>query len=92
MNYDDLITLTTDVGCLLLANGGEIYRVEESMQRIFRAYGVNTGEIFAIPTCINVTITTPAGKPVTLIRRIPCLLYTSPSPRDMRRSRMPSSA
>ena len=23
---------------------------------------------------------------------IPCLLYTSPSPRDMRRSRMPSSA
>ena len=24
--------------------------------------------------------------------RLPCLLYTSPSPRDMRRSRMPSSA
>ena len=23
---------------------------------------------------------------------VPCLLYTSPSPRDMRRSRMPSSA
>ncbi len=23
---------------------------------------------------------------------LPCLLYTSPSPRDMRRSRMPSSA
>ena len=31
----------------------------------------------------------------TLLRRIQplaCLLYTSPSPRDMRRSRMPSSA
>ena len=26
------------------------------------------------------------------IRAITCLLYTSPSPRDMRRSRMPSSA
>ena len=25
-------------------------------------------------------------------RYLPCLLYTSPSPRDMRRSRMPSSA
>ena len=25
-------------------------------------------------------------------RNKPCLLYTSPSPRDMRRSRMPSSA
>ena len=28
---------------------------------------------------------------VTLLASI-CLLYTSPSPRDMRRSRMPSSA
>ena len=26
------------------------------------------------------------------IKKKPCLLYTSPSPRDMRRSRMPSSA
>ena len=26
------------------------------------------------------------------LRDIDCLLYTSPSPRDMRRSRMPSSA
>lgn len=70
MNYDELIILATDVGCLLLSNGGEIYRAEESMQRIFRAYGVKTGEVFAIPTCINVTITTPDGHPVTLIKRI----------------------
>ena len=26
------------------------------------------------------------------VQRTDCLLYTSPSPRDMRRSRMPSSA
>ena len=26
------------------------------------------------------------------VNYMPCLLYTSPSPRDMRRSRMPSSA
>ena len=34
-------------------------------------------------------------KPLTLPKALPnmaCLLYTSPSPRDMRRSRMPSSA
>ena len=31
--------------------------------------------------------------PATTLRSLgPCLLYTSPSPRDMRRSRMPSSA
>ena len=28
----------------------------------------------------------------TLVVLLHCLLYTSPSPRDMRRSRMPSSA
>ena len=27
-----------------------------------------------------------------IVNNKPCLLYTSPSPRDMRRSRMPSSA
>ena len=27
-----------------------------------------------------------------IAHKYPCLLYTSPSPRDMRRSRMPSSA
>ena len=31
-------------------------------------------------------------KQVALEHQLPCLLYTSPSPRDMRRSRMPSSA
>ena len=28
----------------------------------------------------------------TNVMFVPCLLYTSPSPRDLRRSRMPSSA
>ena len=28
----------------------------------------------------------------TMVKSMACLLYTSPSPRDMRRSRMPSSA
>lgn len=69
MNYDDLINTTTEAGYMLLANGAEIYRVEESMQRIFRAYSVESSEIFAIPTCIYVTISTPEGRPVTKIKR-----------------------
>ncbi len=70
VNYDDLISTATEVGYLLLRNGAEIYRVEDSMQRIFRAYGVETGEVFAIPTCIFVTVTTPQGRPVTKIKRL----------------------
>lgn len=70
MNYEDLINTATDVGYMLLANGAEIYRVEESMQRIFLAYAVETGEIFVIPTCIYVTISTPDGRPITKIKRL----------------------
>ena len=33
-----------------------------------------------------------AGQTITLNSALPCLLYTSPSPRDQRGSRMPSSA
>lgn len=71
MNYEELINTAVDVGYLLVSNGAEIYRVEESMQRIFNAYGVKNGEVFAIPTFINVTICTPQGRPVTQIRRVP---------------------
>lgn len=70
MNYEDLINTAVDVGYLLISNGGEIYRAEESMLRIFRAYGVDTGEVFAIPTFINATVSTPQGRPVTKLRRI----------------------
>lgn len=71
MNYSDLINIVTDVGYLLMENGAEIYRVEESMQRLFRAYGVQGSDVYAIPNCITVTICALDGKPLTKIKRIP---------------------
>ena len=42
---------------------------------------------------LRTTITTAAKRAgATLLNLITCLLYTSPSPRDRTRSRMPSSA
>ena len=45
---------------------------------------------------INAQILTSSKHPIIIINTddedIPCLLYTSPSPRDKRQSRMPSSA
>lgn len=70
LDYDALLTLTTEIGYRLQINGAEIYRVEESMQRILQAYGVQGGEVFAIPSCIIVGLTTPDGQPLTRIRRI----------------------
>ena len=71
LDYDALLRLTAEVGYRLQVNGAEIYRVEESMQRILRAYGAWSGEVFAIPSCIIVSLTTPEGQPITRIRRIP---------------------
>ena len=70
MDYDKLINLATDMGYRLLECGGEIYRVEESVQRILRAYGLNTGEVFAIPNCIIVSMVTPTGRTFTRVRRM----------------------
>ena len=70
MDYDRLILMASDLGHLLLSSGAEIYRVEESMNRILIAYGVEQNDVFAIPNCIFITITTPGGKTITKIRRV----------------------
>ena len=61
MDYDRLLNLTTDLGYQLMASGAEIYRVEESMHRVLNAYGLERPEVFAIPNCIIVSVTTPQG-------------------------------
>lgn len=71
MDYNRLLNLSTEIGYRLLENGAEIYRVEESVQRILRAYGLNTGEVFAIPNCLISSLVTPAGQALTRIRRMP---------------------
>ena len=48
-------------------------------------------ELFELGDIISFTLTTGENVKAKAIRET-CLLYTSPSPRDMRRSRMPSSA
>lgn len=70
MNYDDLLNLSTEIGYRLLENGGEIYRVEESISRILQAYGIQNGDVFTIPSCIIVTIQADSGHPLTRIKRI----------------------
>ena len=71
MNYDKLVNTVADIGNLLIANGAEIARAEESMRRVFFAYGAEDGQVFAIPTFLSVCVTTADGHPVTTIRRIP---------------------
>ena len=56
MDTEKLLNFTCEMGRCLLQNGAEIYRVEESIHRILRAYGYQQTEIFAIPSCIIINI------------------------------------
>lgn len=68
--YDELINAAVAVGRSLLENGAEIYRVEESIQRILLAYGVLEADVFAIPSCIIVSLTRGDGSVLTKTKRI----------------------
>lgn len=69
MDYNTLLDFSTDLGYELAMCGAETFRVEESIRRILKAYGVQA-EVFAIPNCLTVSIETAEGKPMTRMRRI----------------------
>lgn len=71
MDYDKLLNMATELGYQLMASGAEIYRVEESIYRLLRAYGLEDPQVFAIPNALIVSVTTPQGHPITRMSRIP---------------------
>ncbi len=71
MEHDKLLNLSMEIGYQLMVSGGEIYRAEDSVNRLLRAYGLDSGEVFAIPNCLNVSVLGEDGAPITRIRRIP---------------------
>ena len=70
MTSDELLEISTTLGYMLLENGAEIYRVEESIARVLQSYGIPNTEVFATPTCIITTITTSDGQSHTRLKRI----------------------
>lgn len=70
MDYDKLLNIAVELGCQLMFSGAEIYRVEESMGRLLQAYDLVSPEVFTVPNCVIVSITTPQGHPITRMRRV----------------------
>ena len=69
MDYKALLELTTQLGYRLAISGAETFRVEESIVRIFAAYGIKA-EVFSIPNCLIVSVETPDKEPLTQMCRI----------------------
>ena len=67
---DYLLCLALDVGEGLLKNGAEVARVEDTVERICRAYGAVHVEVFCIISVVNAAIRMPDGSYSSQIRRV----------------------
>lgn len=70
MDFNQLLNVSSKLGTMLLENGAEIYRVEESIRRIGVAYGVQEVDVYAIPNTLIVTFMTPDELNLTKTKRI----------------------
>lgn len=69
MNDLEILQLINEIGFLLLKHGAEIYRVEESLERMCKGYGFENVEIFAIPTYFTLSLTLHDGTPYQSTKR-----------------------
>ena len=65
-----LLCLALDVGEGMLKNGAEVARVEDTIERICRAYGAEHVEVFTIISMINAAIRMPDGSYSSQLRRV----------------------
>lgn len=57
-------------GRIILENGGETYRVEDTVERMGRAFGCTKVEVFAVPSGVFITLAFPDGEEKTSVKRI----------------------
>ncbi|EPR11614.1 threonine/serine exporter family protein [Ruminiclostridium papyrosolvens] len=69
METKKVAEIAVSAGEILLSNGAEAYRVEETISKICNSYGL-TGDCISNLTGIFISITGPDGEMVTSIRRI----------------------
>ena len=70
MDYKLLLDTAVMAGELMLANGAETYRVEDTMQRMLSLSGLKTAEAFVMVTGFLVTLDDPSIQSMTVSRRI----------------------
>ena len=88
------IDLGTTNSCVSILENGTVKVIENAegarTTPSIIAYA-NDGEILVGQSAKRQAVTNPKNT-VYAVKRLICLLYTSPSPRDRQKSRMPSSA
>lgn len=70
VSHSALIACLLEMGELLLNCGAEISRIEDTLQRLGRAYGAERMDVFVIPSLICITLSFPGDDAITETRRI----------------------
>lgn len=70
MDINKLVDLTSFAGEIMLENGAETYRVEETIERMCSAYGVQKVDSFVTPTGMMISITDVNGKTYSKVTRV----------------------
>lgn len=70
MDINRIINIACEAGKIILENGGETYRAEETMTRICSAYNINNSESYVTPTLVMISATNNYGQIISLFRRV----------------------
>jgi uncharacterized membrane protein YjjP (DUF1212 family) len=70
MDINKILHVATFAGQIILESGGETYRVEETIWRICKAFGVEHADSFVTPTGIMATVSDEDHKTTSLVKRI----------------------
>jgi len=70
ISFDDVQQITVDAGALVLENGGETYRCEETVVRTARSLGAKDPSSFVTPTVVMVSFRDDDGTHHAYFRRI----------------------
>ncbi len=65
-----ILDVCTGIGRLMLENGAETYRVEDTVYRVAVNYGMQGVSVFSVPTALIVTVQESSGEEYTRLHRV----------------------
>ena len=66
-----VLELAGHAGCILLKNGAEIFRVQETMTHILGAFGITDSNVYVISNGIFATVNEHSEDALSLVRHVP---------------------
>lgn len=70
-NSKEILTLAVEIGDTLLRNGGEIYRVEDTILHILNAYGIENCDVYVLSNGIFASANENKEDGCSIIRHVP---------------------